>query len=185
MSQVVRGEDGKRRCSWCTATKEYMDYHDLEWGVAPKDDFSLFESLCLESFQSGLSWRTILAKREGFREAFCQFDFNKIAKFTAQDVERLLQNEEIVRHRGKIEATINNAKQALILLEQESSLIDYFMAFTPKTRSDEIVSVSDESTELSKILKKKGWKFLGPTTVYSFMQAVGMVNDHAKECDFY
>lgn len=175
--------DGKPRCYWCTATQEYIDYHDHEWGYPVDDDIRLFEKICLESFQSGLSWRTILVKRENFRKAFKGFDFNKVAKFTEKDVERLLQDEGIVRHRGKIEATINNAKRAKEMVKEEGSLAAYFWSHEPDVRiSSEVVSTTKESITLSKALKKKGWKFVGPTTVYSFMQAMGLVNDHARDC---
>jgi len=175
--------DGKPRCHWCTATQEYIDYHDHEWGYPVDDDIRLFEKICLESFQSGLSWRTILEKRDNFRKAFKGFDFNQVAKFTDKDVERLLQDAGIVRHRGKIEATINNAKRAKEMVKEEGSLTAYFWSYEPEQRiSPEVVSTSEESIALSKALKKKGWKFVGPTTVYSFMQAMGLVNDHAKEC---
>ena len=185
MAKADIGADGIRRCSWCLATSEYIDYHDNEWGVPVKDDRVLFEKICLESFQSGLSWRTILAKRENFRKAFKQFDFIKIAKFTQKDVDRLLEDEGIVRHKGKIEATINNAKQALELIKQEGSLANFFWQYQPVHQdSSNVPSTSEESIELSKALKKRGWKFVGPTTVYAFMQAAGIVNDHADDCEF-
>lgn len=187
MSKTDVGTDGKRRCSWCSASKEYIDYHDQEWGYPVNDDRQLFEKLCLESFQSGLSWRTILAKQDNFRKAFKQFDFNKVAKFGDQDVEKLLNNEGIVRHRGKIEATINNAKKAKELIKEKGSLAAHFWQFEP-VRNSELTTVpssTEESLALSKDLKKRGWKFVGPTTVYAFMQATGMVNDHAPYCIGY
>lgn len=162
-----------------------MDYHDHEWGFPVADDFRLFEKLSLEGFQSGLSWRTILAKRENFREAFLGFDYNKVAQFTPGDVERLLQNAGIVRHRGKIEAVINNAQRTVELVKTEGSLAAYIWRFAPPPRphsKTEQVSTSIESIALSKALKKQGWKFVGPTTMYAFMQAMGMVNDHAHNC---
>ena len=181
-------EDGKPRCPWCAATAGdpgYLRYHDTEWGFPVADDQRLFEKLCLESFQSGLSWRTILAKRENFRKAFQQFDFRKVAGFTEADVERLLQDAGIVRHRGKIEAVINNAKQAVKLIEQEGSLAAYIWRFEPK-ESDLgeplTLSVSAASIAMSKDLKKRGWAFVGPTTVFAFMQAMGLINDHATGC---
>ncbi len=177
-------QDGKSRCSWCAATPEYLHYHDTEWGYPVVDDQRLFEKICLEGFQSGLSWRTILTKRENFRAAFHHFDFNKIARFTQRDVERLLKDEGIVRHRGKIEAVINNAKCAQALIKTEGSLAAFFWKFEPakKLTKPEVVSTSAESVTLSKALKKQGWKFVGPTTVYAFMQAMGLVNDHHQDC---
>jgi len=184
MVTAVKCNDGKKRCKWCTATPEYMDYHDNEWGFPVYDDQRLFEKISLEGFQSGLSWRTILSKRENFRKAFKNFDFNKVSKYNEKDVERLLLNEGIVRHRGKIEATINNAKKAKLIIKEFGSLSHYFWSFRPKSsrRSTKDVSISEESIALSKDLKKRGWKFVGPTTMYAFMQAMGMVNDHAKSC---
>jgi len=183
--EIIKGADGKPRCSWCSATSEYLAYHDTEWGFPVEDDIRLFEKLCLEGFQSGLSWRTILAKRENFRSAFQGFDFNKIARFTQRDINRLLKDEGIVRHRGKIEAVINNAKQALELIEREGSLAAYFWRYEPDMKQlakPQTVSTSPESIALSKDLKKMGWKFVGPTTAYAFMQAMGLVNDHAEGC---
>lgn len=187
MSKTDVGTDGKRRCSWCCASREYIEYHDQEWGYPVDDDRKLFEKLCLESFQSGLSWRTILAKQDNFRKAFKQFDFNKVAKFGDQDVEKLLNNEGIVRHRGKIEATINNAKKAKELIKEKGSLAAHFWQFEPVQNSELTTAPSstEESLALSKDLKKRGWKFVGPTTVYAFMQAMGMVNDHAPDCIGY
>ena len=185
MSSTVVGTDGKPRCRWCAAAAEFLDYHDKEWGYPVDDDIRLFEKLCLESFQSGLSWRTILNKRENFRAAFHGFDFRKVAKFNEKDIERLLKNEGIVRHRGKIEAVINNAKRAIELVEEEGTLAAYFWSFEPKEVSSlepQSVSTSSESIALAKALKKKGWKFLGPTTVYAFLQAMGLVNDHVVDC---
>ena len=185
MSKTIKGPDGKPRCQWCSIAPEFFAYHDKEWGFPVKDDQRLFEKICLEGFQSGLSWRTILAKRENFRDAFHDFDFNRIARYTRRDVERLLKNEGIVRHRGKIEAVINNAKCAKELVKQEGSLAAYFWQFEPDTRklaAPQTASTSDESVALSKALKKMGWKFVGPTTVYAFMQAMGLINDHAKGC---
>lgn len=180
------GSDGKHRCKWCLANKDYIAYHDHEWGYPVSDDRRLFEKICLESFQSGLSWRTILAKRSNFRTAFEKFDFHKVANFTGEDIERLLKNEGIVRHRGKIEATINNANKALTMIEEEGSLAAFFWRYEPIDRpyTPQSISKSVESISLSKELKKRGWKFVGPTTVYAFMQAMGLVNDHAKNCAF-
>lgn len=185
MAKTIKAPDGKPRCSWCAAAPEFLDYHDTEWGYPVDDDHRLFEKLSLEGFQSGLSWRTILAKRENFREAFHRFDFDRVARFTQRDVERLLKNEGIVRHRGKIEAVINNAKRAQELVEQEGSLAAFVWRYEPDTNSlakPQTVSTSPESTTLSKDLKKLGWKFVGPTTVYAFMQAMGLVNDHVEGC---
>lgn len=184
MNYITVSADGKSRCSWCDATEDYIDYHDSEWGFPVDDDQRLFEKLCLESFQSGLSWRTILVKRKNFRKAFHGFDFNKVAKFTEKDVERLLQDEGIVRHRGKIESVINNAKRAQELIEEAGSIAAFMWQYEPKVQSKDPlwVSTTDESIALAKELKKRGWKFLGPTTVYAFMQAMGLVNDHAKGC---
>lgn len=183
--KIIKGADGKSRCSWCRAAPEYLTYHDTEWGFPVDDDIRLFEKLCLEGFQSGLSWRTILAKRENFRSAFHGFDFNKIARFTQRDINRLLKDEGIVRHRGKIEAVVNNAKRAIELIERDGSLAAYFWRYEPDSKQHakpQTVSTSSESIALSKELKKMGWKFVGPTTAYAFMQAMGLVNDHAEGC---
>jgi DNA-3-methyladenine glycosylase I len=185
MGETVKGPDGKPRCAWCSAATEFFDYHDAEWGFPVDDDQRLFEKLCLESFQSGLSWRTILAKRENFRAAFHHFDFNKVARFSERDVERLLKDEGIVRHRGKIEAVINNAKRAHELVKEMGSIASYVWGFEPdvdQLAEPQSVSTSAESIALSKDLKKRGWKFVGPTTVYAFMQAMGLVNDHVEGC---
>lgn len=185
LNKTIKGPDGKPRCQWCEAAPEFFDYHDKEWGFPVDDDYRLFEKLCLESFQSGLSWRTILNKRENFRSAFHHFNFDKVAKFTQRDITRLLKDEGIVRHRGKIEAAINNAKKAQELIKQEGSLAAFFWSYEPihkKLADPQTVSTSEESFALSKELKKRGWKFLGPTTIYAFMQAMGLINDHAKGC---
>lgn len=185
MPSTITGPDNKQRCSWCASVAEFIPYHDKEWGFPVRDDIRLFEKLCLESFQSGLSWRTILAKRENFRAAFAGFDFNKVARFTQKDIERLLQDEGIVRHRGKIEAVINNAKCAVAMVKKEGCLADYFWRFEPAAHPAEIAqtqSTSAESTALSKELKKLGWKFVGPTTVFAFMQAMWLINDHVPGC---
>jgi len=185
MSDTVPGPDGKPRCGWCSAAPEFFEYHDSEWGFPVDDEHRLFEKLCLEGFQSGLSWRTILAKRENFRAAFHDFDFNRIARFTEKDVERLLQNAGIVRHRGKIEATINNAKRAQEMVKQEGSLGAFIWRYEPDAQDHiepQSQTTSPESIALSKDLKKRGWKFVGPTTMFAFMQAMGLINDHAKPC---
>ena len=185
MSKTIKGPDNKPRCQWCGAAPDFLDYHDTEWGFPVSDDHRLFEKICLEGFQSGLSWRTILAKRDNFREAFHNFDFDKIARFTQRDVNRLLKDEGIVRHRGKIEAVINNARQAQELVKREGSLAAFFWRYEPDKKQlakPQTVSTSAESIALSKHLKKQGWKFVGPTTVYAFMQAMGLINDHIEEC---
>ncbi len=185
MTKAIPGPDGQLRCAWCQSAPEFFDYHDQEWGYPVGDDRRLFEKLCLESFQSGLSWRTILSKRENFRKAFLEFDFNKIAEFSDVDVERLLQDSGIIRHRGKIEAVINNARRAQELVASEGSLAAYVWRYEPSPESlpePQTVSTSPESVAMSKDLKKRGWKFVGPTTVFAFMQAMGLVNDHARDC---
>ena len=185
MSKLFEGSDGKLRCGWCAATPDYIAYHDNEWGFPVEDDQRLFEKICLEGFQSGLSWRTILAKRENFRKAFQKFDFNKVARFTENDVEGLLQDAGIIRHRGKIEATVNNAQRAKEMVKVEGSLAAYFWSYEPNHETRDIsvvVSTSAESLAISRDLKKRGWRFVGPTTIYAFMQAMGLVNDHAEGC---
>jgi DNA-3-methyladenine glycosylase I len=185
MSRTFVGDDGKVRCSWCAATPDYLAYHDTEWGFPVADDRRLFEKLSLEGFQSGLSWRTILAKRQNFRAAFHGFDFERVARFGKRDVTRLLADAGIVRHRGKIEATINNAACALELVERDGSLAAFFWRYEADAGSrtgSKKGSPSPEAVRLSKDLKKLGWGFVGPTTVYAFMQAMGLVNDHAEDC---
>lgn len=185
MKKTITGPDGRERCRWCDAAPEFFKYHDNEWGFPVRDDIRLFEKLSLEGFQSGLSWRTILAKRENFRKAFEGFDFNKVAKFTQRDVARLLKDAGIVRHKGKIEAVINNAKRAQETVEREGSLAAYIWSFEPNEKDlgkPQTASTSAASIALSKALKKQGWKFVGPTTVYAFMQAMGLINDHAEDC---
>lgn len=185
MAATVKSADGKVRCKWCDVEPMYIDYHDTEWGFPVDDDYKLFEKICLEGFQAGLSWRTILVKRENFRAVFKNFDFNKVARFTQRDVTRLLKDAGIVRHRGKIEAVINNAKRALEMVKQEGSLAAFFWRYEPEAKKpskSQIASTSPESIALSKDLKKLGWKFVGPTTAYAFMQAMGMVNDHFVNC---
>jgi DNA-3-methyladenine glycosylase I len=185
MSQTISGPDDKPRCRWSAAAPEFVAYHDSEWGFPVDDDRRLFEKLCLEGFQSGLSWRTILAKRENFRAAFHHFDFDRIARFAERDVERLLKDEGIVRHRGKIEAVVNNAKRARELVKQEGSLAGYLWRYEPASEElarPQTASTSAASIALSKDLKKRGWSFVGPTTVYAFMQAMGLINDHVEDC---
>ncbi len=183
MSDLATGPDGKPRCAWCNAAPEFFDYHDNEWGYPVSDDRRLFEKLCLESFQSGLSWRTILSKRENFRAAFYKFDFNKVAEFSDADINRLLNDKGIVRHRGKIEAVINNARRVQDLIAAEGSLAAYVWRYESETPpAPQSASTSAESIAMSKDLKKRGWKFVGPTTVFAFMQAMGLINDHAIGC---
>lgn len=185
MSATIAGPDGKSRCRWCAAAPEFLGYHDTEWGFPVGDDRRLFEKLSLEGFQSGLSWRTILAKRENFRAAFHDFDFDRIARFTRRDVGRLLANEGIVRHRGKIEAVIHNSQRARELVKREGSLAAFVWRYEPDPKQlakPQTVSTSPAAIALSKDLKKLGWKFVGPTTVYAFMQAMGLINDHAEGC---
>lgn len=185
MEKTLPGPDGRLRCRWCAATEQYLAYHDTEWGFPVGQDFRLFEKLSLEGFQSGLSWRTILEKRENFRAAFAGFDFNRIADFTEEDVARLLADKGIVRHRGKIEAVINNAARARELVKEFGSLAAYVWRFEPKANElsePQTQSTSPASIAMSKDLKKRGWKFVGPTTVFAFMQAMGLINDHATGC---
>ncbi len=185
MSTAIPGPDGKPRCRWCGAAPEFLVYHDSEWGFPVGDDHRLFEKLSLEGFQSGLSWRTILAKRENFRAAFHDFDFDKVARFTERDVDRLLKDEGIIRHRGKIEAVINNAQRATELVKREGSLAAYIWRYEPgptQMAEPQTASTSAQSAALSKDLKKQGWKFVGPTTAYAFMQAMGLINDHVDGC---
>ncbi len=165
---LAHGDDGVVRCAWGDSTPDYRVYHDDEWGRPVSDDIQLFEKLCLEGFQSGLSWLTILRKRENFRQAFKGFDFHAVARLTDSDVERLLQDAGIVRHRGQIEATINNARRAVELTE-EQSLAHFVWSY-------------DDPKPLARDLKQRGWRFVGPTTVYAFMQAMGLVNDHDVGC---
>jgi DNA-3-methyladenine glycosylase I len=186
---IIKGADGKHRCWWCGDDQLYMAYHDNEWGKHVTSDVRLFEKICLEGFQAGLSWITILRKRENFRVAFQGFDFHKVSKFTEQDVERLLQDAGIIRHRGKIEATINNAQRIIELIAEEGTFYNYLQRFqserdTGVVSRNDIPSFTDKSKEMSKDLKKRGFKFVGPTTCYAFMQAMGMVNDHIDGCKF-
>lgn len=186
---LIIGADGLTRCWWCGDHEDYIRYHDEEWGRGVTDDVRLFEKICLEGFQAGLSWLTILRKRENFRAAFAGFDFQQVSKFGEEDVERLVNDAGIVRHRGKILSTINNASRALALLEEFDSLFEYFLQFKPEPRDAPLdyetamtFTTTDESKALSKDLKKRGWSFVGPTTCYAFMQAMGLVNDHLEGC---
>ncbi|WP_343225664.1 DNA-3-methyladenine glycosylase I [Oricola nitratireducens] len=191
MDGLIEGPDGKVRCAWHGNLDDYLAYHDREWGRPVDNDIRLFEKICLEGFQSGLSWLTILRKRDNFRAGFAGFDFEKVARFTGDDVERLVQDAGIIRHRGKIVSTINNARRALELRDEFGSLAAYFWTHEPP--ADERPAVLDwatlrampktgTSTAISKDLKKRGWSFVGPTTVYAFMQAMGLVNDHIEGC---
>jgi DNA-3-methyladenine glycosylase I len=185
---VVVGEDGVARCSWADSAPEYRAYHDTEWGFPVADDRRLFEKLSLEGFQAGLSWLTILRKREAFREAFERFDYRAVAHFDERDVERLLGDAAIVRHRGKIEAVINNARCAVELVEDEGSIAHFVWGFEPAAHPAEVdrgtlASTTAESHALARELKRRGWRFVGPTTVYAFMQAMGLVNDHFTGCE--
>ncbi len=189
---LVLNEDGVTRCWWGGGDNlEYRAYHDDEWGTPVTDDARLFEKLSLEGFQSGLSWLTILRKRDAFRRAFAGFDFVKVARFGARDVERLLEDASIVRHRGKIESTINNARRAVELVEAEGSLAAFVWRYEPteaerpRRITHEAMSElaqTDTSRALAKELKRRGWTFVGPTTAYAFMQAMGLVNDHLEGC---
>ncbi len=181
MFTVITGEDGLPRCWWGCSPPEYALYHDTEWGYPVTDDRLLFEKLCLEGFQSGLSWLTILRKRENFRAAFHGFDISKVATMDDADVERLLQDPGIIRHRAKIESTINNARRCLELIETEGSLASFVWRYEPET-SDVANTKTPESTALARDLKKRGFTFIGPTTAYAFMQAMGLVNDHLDGC---
>ena len=185
---IVLGEDGVARCWWADSAPEYRGYHDSEWGFPVADDRRLFEKLSLEGFQAGLSWLTILRKREAFRRAFDGFDYERVAAFGESDVERLLADSSIVRHRGKIEAVINNARRAVELVADQGSLARFLWSFEPGVHAPELergamLSTSDESRALARELKRRGWRFVGPTTVYAFMQAMGLVNDHLTGCD--
>lgn len=184
---LITGTDGKKRCKWCGDDPLYIQYHDEEWGRPVHDDTRLFEKLCLEGFQAGLSWITILRKRENFRAAFEGFNIDKVAIYDNSDVERLLNDPGIIRHRGKIEATINNAKRAQELIEEQGNLDTYFWSYAQQTRTtpqtmQDIPSKTEVSQALSKDLKKRGWRFVGPTTCYAFMQAMGLINDHLENC---
>ena len=186
------GDDAKSRCSWCTGDSEYLRYHDEEWGMPVVDDRLIFEKICLEGFQSGLSWLTILRKRPAFRLAFKNFEPAVVAKFTNRDIERLLKNAGIVRHRGKIEATIQNAKMTLQLQSEFGSLARFIWSFCPENQTKrsskaprsprDIRSQTPESDELSKSLRKLGFNFVGATTMYAAMQSLGVVNDHYLGC---
>ena len=181
---LVIGDDGVPRCWWGAEPEIYRRYHDDEWGRSVTDDSRLFEKICLEGFQAGLSWLTILRKRESFRAGFAGFDPATVAGFGEEDVARLLADAGIVRHQGKIRSTINNAGRALEVIEERGSLAAYFWSWAEPEPPPpvEILATTEVSTALSKDLKKRGWSFVGPTTVYAFMQAMGLVNDHLEGC---
>lgn len=188
---LIEGSDRKLRCWWHDNDPEYLRYHDQEWGHPVDNDTQLFEKICLEGFQAGLSWLTILRKRDNFRQAFDGFDYHKISKYKSKDIERLVKDASIVRHRGKIESTINNANKALKMVNEFGSLGAYFWQYEPlkKERPPKFdyksltsFTTTDQSTAMSKDLKKRGWSFVGPTTCYAFMQSMGIVNDHIEGC---
>ncbi|WP_407493416.1 DNA-3-methyladenine glycosylase I [Pseudooceanicola sp. MF1-13] len=183
--KLIQGPDGKHRCFWVQQTSDFIPYHDDEWGWPITDDRHLFEKLCLESFQSGLSWRTILAKRDNFRSAFKNFDLDAVAKFDDADKTRLLNDAGIIRHKGKIDAVINNAARAQDLVAEHGSLAAYVWAWEPSENElgePQSMTTCPSAIAMSKDMKKRGWKFLGPTTVFAFMQSMGLVNDHALGC---
>ncbi|GAC67281.1 DNA-3-methyladenine glycosylase I [Gordonia soli] len=177
--------DGVDRCTWAGGAPEFLEYHDTEWGFPVADDRRLFEKVCLEGFQSGLSWRTILNKRENFRAGFANFEIEEVAKFSERDVDRLLGDAGIIRHRGKIEASINNARRAIDLIDEKGSLATYFWSHEPDAATlpePQSITTSAESVAISTDLKKRGWRFVGPTTVFAFLQAMGLINDHERGC---
>lgn len=189
---IVEGQDGVRRCWWCANDAEYRRYHDEEWGFPVTDDRRIYEKICLEGFQSGLSWLTILRKRPAFRAQFADFDFRIVAEFDERDVERLLADPAIVRHRKKIESAINNARRAIELLDECPSLAEYAWQFEPRAEERPApitrealmeMAKTPSSIRLARDLKQRGWSFVGPTTAYAFMQSVGIVNDHLEGCD--
>lgn len=188
-NQIISGGDGIDRCWWPGDHEDYLSYHDFEWGRPIRDDDRLFEKICLEGFQAGLSWLTILRKREAFRSSFGGFKPEIIVNFKDHDVDQLLQNEAIIRHGGKIRSVINNAERALELKEEFGSLATYIWSWEPERRKRQegfsIPASTSTSTALSKDLKRRGWSFVGPTTMYAFMQSVGLVNDHVFGCKFY
>ena len=187
--RLLTDDRGVTRCWWCVGDALYQHYHDTEWGFPVADDTRLFEKLCLEGFQAGLSWLTILRKRENFRAAFGGFDIERVARFNRRTVDRLLRDEGIIRHRGKIEAAINNARRTIELVDEFGSLAAYIWQYEPQARSrprrvtsNSIPSTSPASVAMSKDLKRRGWSFIGPTTIYAFMQAMGLVDDHLSGC---
>ena len=188
---LILHKDGKARCWWAGMDPLYVHYHDTEWGRPVNDDIRLYEKICLEGFQAGLSWFTILKRRENFRKAFAGFNYKKVAQFKAKDVDRLLKDEGIIRHRGKIEAAINNAQKVSEVIDECGSLAAYFWSFEPdlSSRPEKLdkktlvnMPITPESKALSKDLRKRGFQFVGPTTMYAHMQAMGLVNDHVEGC---
>jgi DNA-3-methyladenine glycosylase I len=187
-ADLATGDDGAVRCGWSAGDAAYRAYHDVEWGRVTRDERRLFEKLCLEGFQAGLSWLTILRKRPAFREVFADFDVDRVAAFGPGDVDRLLDDARIVRHRGKIEATIANARAVRTLHADGTTLTDLVWSHAPPAGPPpaalaDIPAVTPASTALSKALATRGFRFVGPTTVYAFMQAMGLVNDHLAGCD--
>jgi len=185
MNELIIGEDGKARCNWSLSAPDFLAYHDNEWGFPVGSDIKLFEKICLESFQSGLSWRTILTKRENFRRAFLEFDFYKIVDFNQQDIDRLLLDKGIVRNKRKIMAVLNNAQRAIEMVEKEGSLAAFLWRYRTKpdqASSPQSLTTSELSHAMAKELKLRGWQFVGPTTVFAFMQAMGLLNDHLEGC---
>ncbi len=188
MDDLVTGTDGRRRCGWCGTDPDYVAYHDDEWGRPVHDERRLFEKLCLEGFQAGLSWLTILRRREGFRAAFAGFEPTTVAGFGDDDVEQLLADTRIIRHRGKIEAAIGNARRLVAMQEHGESLDDLVWSYAPPPRARpttmaEVPASTPESTALSRELRRRGWRFVGPTTAYAFMQSMGLVDDHLTACE--
>ena len=185
---VTLGADGVVRCAWPGDDELYVQYHDQEWGYPEGNDMKLFEKICLEGFQAGLAWITILRKREHFREAFSSFDFNKVSRYGEKEIQALKSNADIVRHEGKIRSVINNAHRAIELITEQGSLKNYFWYFSQFVTDgpyEEIPAQTALSEAISKDLKDRGWTWVGPTTVYSLMQATGIVNDHHRECDLH
>lgn len=179
---LVKGEDGMKRCGWYGGHADYMAYHDKEWGFPITNDYLLFEKICLEGFQAGLSWLTILRKRENFRSAFSSFDFRKVAKFGGREKRRLLADTGIVRHKGKVEAAIHNARLAVQLKKEAGTLATFFWQYEPASAGPSTIAKKAASERMSKDLKARGWAFVGPTTCYAFMQSIGLVNDHLAGC---
>ena len=191
MADIATGTSHQEKCSWCLGDAIYEHYHDTEWGVPQKDDRVLFEKISLEGFQAGLSWITILRKRENFRKTFDNFDLGAVSNYNDDHTDKILKNAGVVRHRGKIESVINNSKRAKELQNEFGSLAAFFWSFEPKdkttlseirVRETSVPSFSEESEAMSKALKKRGWTFVGPTICYSFMQSMGLVNDHVEAC---
>ncbi|MDG2223470.1 MAG: DNA-3-methyladenine glycosylase I [Rubripirellula sp.] len=182
--------DGRPRCWWCGNDPLYVQYHDTEWGLPVRDDRRIYEKICLEGFQAGLSWITILRKREAFRQRFANFEFAQVAHFTSHQVDKLVTDATIIRHRKKLESAINNAQRAIEMVDNEGSITDFVWQFQPRRSvirktQKQIPALTDESTALSKELKRRGWSFVGPTTCYAMMQSLGIVNDHLRSCEWW